>query len=61
MIWMLITAALVMIYIEIPRLYKEKKYKEIGVFFVLLFMGLYLGMVQLYDWPFYNPFIMFYD
>jgi hypothetical protein len=43
------------ILLEVPSLLREKSYKELVVFSVFLLLGVYLGMVQLYDWPFYNP------
>ncbi len=40
---------------DTPYLYKKRMYKELAVFAFFLLIGLYLGMVQLFDWPFYNP------
>ena len=60
MIWLLIVGVLILIFMELPALYKQKQYKEIGVFIILLLIGFYLGMVQIYDWPFYNPLLRFY-
>lgn len=42
------------ILVEVPPLVKEKNYREIIIFSCFLLAAFYLGMVQLYDWPFYS-------
>lgn len=53
--YIFISIAVFIIVLEVPSLYKEKLYKEIIVFTIILMLGVYLGMVQLHNWPFYNP------
>lgn len=53
-------SALAVIYIlilvfELPALIKNRWYKEIIVFTLFFLISVYLGMVQFYHWPFYNP------
>lgn len=55
MIWLLVFVIIIALILEIPPLIKEKKFKEIGVFLVLITLGFYLGIVQIYDLPFTNP------
>lgn len=46
---------LLILIIELPSLIRNRWYKEMAVFTVLFLLGLYMGMVQFYHWPFYNP------
>lgn len=55
MIWLLVAIYLMMVVFELPALIKNRWYKEIAVFSVLFIISVYMGMVQFYDWPFYNP------
>jgi|GEM_PF-1078711 len=43
------------ILLEVPVLIKQRKLKELLVFAFFSLISIYLGMVQLLDWPFYNP------
>ncbi|MBC7075488.1 MAG: hypothetical protein H5T98_05360 [Syntrophomonadaceae bacterium] len=52
-LFVFLIAAVVLI--DAPELYKKRMYKELAVFVFFLLIGLYLGMVQLFGWPFYNP------
>jgi len=55
MVWLFIALLIIIILLDVPRLLRERSYKELTVFTAFLLMGFYLGMVQLYHWPFYNP------
>lgn len=55
MIWLLVFIYILMLVFEMPALIKNRWYKEIAVFSVLFLISVYMGMVQFYDWPFYNP------
>lgn len=57
MVWLFAVLIIGTILLEVPKLLKEHSYRELAVFTFFLLMGFYLGMVQLYHWPFYNPFI----
>jgi hypothetical protein len=43
-----------MLVLELPALINNRWYKEIAVFAVIFIFSVYLGMVQFYNWPFYN-------
>jgi len=55
MIWLLAAIYVLILVFELPALIKKHWYKEIAVFSVLFIFGVYMGMVQFYHWPFYNP------
>ena len=55
MFFLLVIIYLLILAIELPPLVKNRWYKEIGVFAVLFLCALYMGMVQFYHWPMYNP------
>jgi len=55
MIWLLVAIYILMLVFELPTLIRNKWYKEIVVFSVIFIISVYMGMVQFYDWPFYNP------
>lgn len=40
---------------EVPRLYREKMWRELAVFFVLVIAGIVLSFGQIFDWPLPNP------
>jgi hypothetical protein len=48
---------LLIVLLDAPKLVIERNYKELLVYSFFLLIGLYLGMVQLFDWPFYNPIV----
>ncbi|NLB18970.1 MAG: hypothetical protein GX825_09645 [Syntrophomonadaceae bacterium] len=54
MIWILVFIYILILALELPALLRDRWYKEIAVFAVLFTISVYLGMVQIYDWPFYN-------
>ena len=54
MIWSFITIILFITALDAPKLIKEQAYNELIVFAVFLLLGIYLGMVLLYDIPFYS-------
>lgn len=56
MVLLLMVVFILILVIELPALIKKHWYQEIAVFTVLFLIGVYLGMVQFYHWPFYNPF-----
>lgn len=39
---------------ELPELIKAHSFKEIVIFSCFLLIAFYLGMVQLFGWPFYS-------
>lgn len=45
---------------ELPGLIKHRLYREISVFFVLLFLGVYMTLAQLYGWPLIDPLVDLY-
>ncbi len=53
MIWLFIILILGIIALDTPKLIKEQSYKELITLAVFLLFGIYLGMVQLYDLPFF--------
>jgi len=55
MIWLLVAIYIMMLVFEMPALIKKRWYKEITVFSVLFIISVYMGMVQFYDWPFFDP------
>jgi len=54
MIWLLVVIYILMLVFEMPTLIKNRWYKEIAVFSVIFIISVYMGMVQFYNWPFYN-------
>ena len=54
MIWILVAIYILMLVLELPALINNRWYKEIAVFGVIFIFSVYLGMVQFYNWPFYN-------
>ena len=55
MIWLLVAIYILMLVFEMPALVKNRWYKEIAVFSVIFVISVYMGMVQFYDWPFFDP------
>jgi len=55
MIWLLVAIYILMLVFELPAMIRNRSYKEITVFSVFFIISVYLGMVQFYNWPFYNP------
>lgn len=55
MLFILIAIYMLMLAIELPALIKNRWYREMAVFGVLFLCGLYMGMVQFFHWPFFNP------
>ncbi len=55
MIILLIAIYALILASELPNLIKKRWYKEIMVFSILFLISVYMGMVQFYHWPFYNP------
>lgn len=53
---LLIIVVVIIILLEVPGLIKEKLYKEIVGFSVVLLMGIYMTVAYFYRLPFYNPF-----
>jgi len=46
---------LLTIVLDVPALVKQRNFKELLVFAFFSLIYIYLGMVQLFDWPFVNP------
>ena len=55
MFWILIAIYGLIMISELPALIKNHWHKEIVVFSVFFIISIYMGMVQFYRWPFYNP------
>ncbi|MEQ8201863.1 MAG: hypothetical protein ABRQ24_10640 [Syntrophomonadaceae bacterium] len=51
----LLMVYLLILFIELPPLISNRWYKEMVVFGVLFLCSFYMGMVQFYHWPFFNP------
>ncbi len=51
----LLAVYLLILGVELPALIKNRWYKETVIFALLFLFSFYLGMVQFYNWPFYNP------
>lgn len=45
---------LIVVLLDVPKLIKENRYRELAVYSFFMFIGAYLAMVQLFGWPFYN-------
>lgn len=56
MITVLIGIFLLIIWLELPMLIKNRLYKEIGVFFVFFILGVVMALVNFYNVPLSNPF-----
>ncbi len=54
MIYLLAVISII-IAIEVPRLVKNKMWRELTAFFVLLTIGFIYSAGQIYDWPLPNP------
>ncbi len=55
MIWILVAIYILILLLELPALINNRWYREMSVFTVIFIFSVYLGMVQFYNWPFYNP------
>ena len=55
MIMLLVGIYIFILVFELPVLIKNHWHKELVVFSVLFVISVYMGMVQFYHWPFYNP------
>lgn len=55
MIWLLAAIYILILGSELPALIKNKWYREITIFTLIFLVSVYMGMVQFYHWPFYNP------
>jgi hypothetical protein len=55
MIWILVAIYILILVSELPTLIKNRWHREIAVFTVIFIISVYMGMVQFYHWPFYNP------
>jgi hypothetical protein len=54
MIWLFVLLIIVIILVETPELIKEKSYNELIVFSVFLLTGIALGLIYLYDLPYFS-------
>ncbi|MGI6422831.1 MAG: hypothetical protein ACOX0N_11650 [Syntrophomonadaceae bacterium] len=54
MIWLFVLLIIVIILVETPELIKEKSYNELIVFSVFLLTGIALGIIYLYDLPYFS-------
>lgn len=52
MIWLFIVLIIVIFLWETPNLIKEKAYNELIAFSIFMLVGVYMGMVWLFDLPF---------
>ena len=55
MIWLLVAIYILILGSELPALIKNRWYREITIFTLIFLVSVYMGMVQFYHWPFYNP------
>lgn len=53
---MAILAYIIILWIELPRLIKNRWYKEMIVFGILFVLAVFLSMAQYYQLPIFNPF-----
>ncbi|MEN6461650.1 MAG: hypothetical protein ABFC94_09815 [Syntrophomonas sp.] len=51
-----ILAYILILWIELPRLIKNRWYKEMVVFGILFALAVFLSMAQYYQLPIFNPF-----
>jgi hypothetical protein len=54
MIWLFVLLITAIILVETPELIKEKSYNELIVFSVFLLTGIALGIIYLYDLPYFS-------
>jgi TctA family transporter len=54
MILLFVLLIIVIILVETPELIKEKSYNELIVFSVFLLTGIALGIIYLYDLPYFS-------
>lgn len=55
MVVLLLLIYLLIIAWEVPGLLREKMYRELVFFSVILVLGIYLSLSQFYGWPLINP------
>ncbi len=56
MIWVLVVIYFLIIFIEVPPLVKKRMYPELGVFFAVFVIALYMSLAFYYEWPLIGPF-----
>jgi len=54
LIWLFLILVISILVLDTPPLIKARAYNELIVFSVILLVGIYLAMVQLYNLPFFN-------
>ncbi|MFZ5967329.1 MAG: hypothetical protein ACOYVK_09165 [Bacillota bacterium] len=45
----------VLIALEVPGLVKKRMWRELGVYFLLMAIGIFYSFGQVFDWPLPNP------
>lgn len=56
MILLAILGYILILYLELPQLLKDRQYREILIFAGLFIIGTYMTLARLYQWPIPNPF-----
>jgi hypothetical protein len=51
-----IALCLLIFFIEAPGLIRDKHYKELVIFLILLFIGFFMGLAFFLKWPLNAPF-----
>lgn len=55
MVFWIILLSIVIVCLETPGLVKKRLWKELGVFFIILSLGIIYSVGQIYDWSLPNP------
>jgi hypothetical protein len=55
MVWLLGILLIGILVLDLPVLTRDRLYKEIFVYLVFLIVGVYMGIILIYNLPYYNP------
>ena len=55
MVFWIILLSIVIVCLETPGLVKKRLWKELGVFIIILSLGMIYSVGQIYDWSLPNP------
>jgi hypothetical protein len=57
MTWLFGVLIIGILVMDLPALTRDRLYKEIFVYLVFLIVGVYMGIILIYNLPYYNPFV----